>query len=151
MNGNPIMKPIIFSELEVKKILNGETLLKREMKGVKDNWIYLDMSDNIGITPIDKNVNDYAKPVDGLYATFEDSEGEIRFPVVKSKYQVGDLLYVKETWCYLCDLDGNDQPLEYTGKYYYCADNLDFPYSDFVRDDGTKKRLSSMEKFNAYA
>ncbi len=47
MNGNPIMKPIIFSELEVKKILNGETLLKREMKGVKDNWIYLDMSDNI--------------------------------------------------------------------------------------------------------
>ena len=37
-------------------------------------------------------------------------------------YKVGDILYVREKWCKLWKLDGNDQIIEGTEKYYYAAD-----------------------------
>ncbi len=58
---------------------------------------------------------------------------------VNSQYQIGDILWVRETWVQLFDLDGNDQIIEGTDKYYYAADNPDFPYTHFVRDDGIHK------------
>lgn len=58
---------------------------------------------------------------------------------VFSPYGIGDILWVREMWCKLYDLDDNDQIIEGTGKYYYAADNPKFPYTHFVRDDGTHK------------
>lgn len=57
----------------------------------------------------------------------------------KPRYLLGDVLWVRETWCELYSLDGNDQPIEGTGKIYYAADNPEFPFSDFLRGDGTYK------------
>jgi hypothetical protein len=37
-------------------------------------------------------------------------------------HNVGDVLYVRETWCELWELDNFDQTIEGTQKYYYRAD-----------------------------
>lgn len=46
-------------------------------------------------------------------------------------YQPGDILYVRETWQYVYDMDDFDQIIEETGRYVYCADNP-MPFSYWV-------------------
>lgn len=53
----------------------------------------------------------------------------------KQPYQPGDILYVRETWQYLYALDGNEQIIEGTGKYYYAATDL-IPYDTYVDPEG---------------
>ena len=52
------------------------------------------------------------------------------------QYQAGDILYVRETWQYLCELDGNEQIIEGTGKYYYAATDT-LPSGGYVDSRGT--------------
>lgn len=59
--------------------------------------------------------------------------------IKRPKYKKGDILWVRETWCELYEMDGNDQIIYGTEKYYYAADNPDFPFTDFIRPDGTHK------------
>lgn len=55
----------------------------------------------------------------------------------RPRYNVGDIMYVRETWCELWDLDENDQCVEGTGKYYYRADGENpTPYNSFPDADG---------------
>lgn len=55
----------------------------------------------------------------------------------KPKYQPGDVMYCRETWCQLWDLDGNDQIVEGTQHYYYKANGFLPPYTQILKDDGT--------------
>lgn len=50
-------------------------------------------------------------------------------------YQPGDILYVRETWQYLYELDGNEQIIEGTGKYYYAATDI-LPFDTYVDSMG---------------
>ena len=50
-------------------------------------------------------------------------------------YQPGDILYVRETWQYLYELDGNEQIIEGTGKYYYAATDT-IPFDTYVDASG---------------
>lgn len=136
-----IAKPIIFNTEMVKAILSGnKTQTRRPIKGVNPKWDMVGgLCNDMVVTATDKNGDEYGKPVDGLFVTFKDDEGYVEFPVFNSKYEKGDILYVRETWCKLYDLDGNDQTIENTGKVYYAADNPTFQYSYFLRDDGTHK------------
>lgn len=52
-------------------------------------------------------------------------------------YHPGDILYVRETWQYMYDLDGNDQIIEDTGRYVYAADGFDV--DTWVNPDGTHR------------
>lgn len=55
---------------------------------------------------------------------------------INPPYQPGDILYVRETWQYLYELDGNEQIIEGTGKYYYAAtDSL--PSGGYVDSKGS--------------
>lgn len=57
----------------------------------------------------------------------------------KPKYQPGDIMYVRETWCQLWDLDGNDHVIEGTEKYYYRADGENpTPYNSFYSNRADK-------------
>lgn len=49
-------------------------------------------------------------------------------------YQPGDILYVRETWNYVYDMDGNDQIMEDTGRYVYYADDQ-MPFTHWVDTD----------------
>lgn len=66
-----------------------------------------------------------------------DLEGRsFDFPrYVAPPYQPGDVLYVRETWQYLYELDGNDQIIEGTGRYYYAATDTT-PFDTYVDPDG---------------
>ena len=46
-----------------------------------------------------------------------------------------DILYVRETWQYLYELDGNEQVIEDTGKYYYAATDT-IPFDTYVDENG---------------
>lgn len=58
--------------------------------------------------------------------------------IFRPRYWPGDVLYVRETWQYAYDLDGNDYPLEETGRYLYAADDPQ-PFNDWVMPDGTHR------------
>lgn len=52
-------------------------------------------------------------------------------------YQPGDILYARETWQYLYELDGNEQVIEDTGKYYYAATDT-IPFNTYVDENGVR-------------
>lgn len=52
-------------------------------------------------------------------------------------YQPGDILYVRETWQYLYELDGNEQVIEDTEKYYYAATDT-IPFNTYVDKNGVE-------------
>ena len=48
-------------------------------------------------------------------------------------YQIGDILYVRETWCMYGKLDDFDHVIDGTEKYYYLADGANpTPYNCFL-------------------
>jgi hypothetical protein len=55
----------------------------------------------------------------------------------KPPYHIGDILYVRETWQYLYELDGNEQVIEDTGKYYYAATDT-IPFNAYVDENGVE-------------
>ena len=57
--------------------------------------------------------------------------------ITKAPYQPGDILYVRETWQYLYELDGNEQVVEDTGKYYYAATDT-ILFDTYVDENGVK-------------
>ena len=54
---------------------------------------------------------------------------------LKSPYQVDDILWVRETWQYLYELNGNKQIIEETGRYYYAATDI-IPFDTYIDSNG---------------
>jgi hypothetical protein len=53
------------------------------------------------------------------------------------RWQPGDILWVRETWCKLWHLDSNDQIIEGTEAIYYAADGYNpTPFNHFPDADG---------------
>lgn len=109
------IKPILFNTEMVRAILEGKkTCTRRLVKflpGENSQW------------------TGYIK--DGLMLYNGRNEPCIR----KVPYQPGDIMYVRETWQYLYELDGNEQIIEGTGKYYYAATDT-IPFDTYVDASG---------------
>ena len=109
------IKPILFNTEMVRAILDGRKTctrrLVRFLPGENPQW------------------TGYIK--DGLMLYNGKNEPCIR----KAPYQPGDILYVRETWQYLYELDGNEQVVEDTGKYYYAATDT-IPFDTYVDASG---------------
>lgn len=114
------VKPILFSTPMVQAILDGrKTMTRRVMNPQPPTGAsFLDLCDDMSISAVDRHGNDYPKDVDGLYATFE-YDGWPEFPVFKSRYQPGDILWVRETWCPCATINGW---LDDVSLYGYKAD-----------------------------
>lgn len=55
----------------------------------------------------------------------------------KPKFHVGDILYVRETWCKLYKLDNFERIIEGTDKFYYRADGYNpTPFNCFPDENG---------------
>lgn len=115
------IKPILFSTEMVRAILDGrKTCTRRIVKdGIPNDamWGYTAFTPKGYIT------------CRGVYA---DGYGEGFY---KLPYKPGDILYVRETWQYLYELDGNEQVIEDTGKYYYAATDT-IPFDAYVDENG---------------
>lgn len=102
------IKPILFNTEMVRAILDGrKTCTRRVVKTRR--------KDACGFY-----VTRYS---DGSFAgVYEYDEDERMFEnQLIPPYKPGDILYVRETWQCLCDLDGNENIIEGTDKYYYRA------------------------------
>ena len=94
------IKPIRFTTDEVRATLGGrKTVTRRVVRGAWPEWSYLGLTDDAAVTAVDRYGEEYPKPVDGLWAEFEDADGPVEFPMVKTPYRPGDILWVRETWC----------------------------------------------------
>lgn len=116
-----MIKPILFNTEMVRAILDGQkTCTRRIVKGaIPDDamWGYTMFTPKGCIS------------CRGMYAD-EYCEKFFRLP-----YQQGDILYVRETWQFLYELDGNEQTIEETGKYYYAATDI-IPFNTYVDENG---------------
>lgn len=94
------MKPILFNTEMVKAILKGrKTVTRRVIKGTRPSFVLTDLDTDPAVGITNKQGELIPKDVKGLYATFEaDDSYPVEFPMFKSPYQVGDILYVRETW-----------------------------------------------------
>lgn len=92
------MKPILFNTEMVQAIQDDRKInTRRCIKGVSNDYYF----DNIDIDPcicFDGDL-DKTKDLKGTYAWFSHSEYAPEFTILKkSPYQIGDVLYVRETW-----------------------------------------------------
>lgn len=112
-------KPILFSTPMVQEILDGRKTMTRRIVDV-------DIS------------NQFDVDVDGTVIAYMDpATGDSYNPTALCKYKVGDILWVRETWCKLWHLDNNDQIIEGTESYYYRADGYNpTPFNHFPDEDG---------------
>ncbi len=120
------MKPILFNTEMVKAILNGrKTMTRRVIKGISDKYYNEDIEVNPYVTYEYESGKE--KQMSGTYAWFFHREYEPEFTeLVKSRHEVGDILYVREAWWKTND------------RYYYLAD-YDLP-------ELVKKQLSKSSK-----
>ena len=97
-------KPIIFSTEMVKAILADRKTKTRRLNGLKeinenpDQWDLQSFEVNPELMAWDKNGDCYPRVKKGLIATFENNElGEV-YRNIKCPWEVGDVLWVRETW-----------------------------------------------------
>lgn len=116
-------KPILFNTEMVKAILDGrKTQTRRIVKGAEKYENIIDLSDDATMITVGKDGEEHPKDVDGLWATFE-WDGCPEFPMVKSKYAVGDVLWVRETFSQL-----RNPGTESTRFVYRATD--DYPFGE---------------------
>ncbi len=115
------MKPMFFNTEMVKAILADRKTVTRRV--VKDPW-YIDDEDVCSTSGL------------VMHRGTAITHG---MPYPDSPYSPGDVLYVRETWQYVYDFDGNEHPIEETGRYLYAADDNNPSYSYWVMPDGTHR------------
>lgn len=120
------IKPVLFNTEMVRAIMYGRKTCTRRV--IKPQWEEC---------PACKYVHNeyiYDKLAENVYCA---RCGYPLEPERRSPYQPGDILYVRETWQYLYELDGNEQVIEDTGKYYYAATDT-IPFDTYVDENGVK-------------
>ncbi len=125
MNGKQLLKtarPILFNTDMVKAILDGKKTETRRL--VTKKFI---------IQP-DQEINQNGKGRFELYNVTPRC-GIPQNVFFKPPYQPEDILYVRETWQYLYELDGNEQIIEGTGRYYYAATDQ-IPFDTYIDSRG---------------
>ena len=135
------MKPILFNTEMVRATLdNRKTVTRRVVKPhntrkakrceyLQGEGLWSD--DEINEFDKDTHIKDYS-----ISSCWIGTEIYIQ---KYASYRPGDILYVRETWQYAYDLDGNEQPIEETGRYFYAADYDSGPFGFWVNPDGTHR------------
>ena len=124
------IKPILFNTEMVRAILDGrKTCTRRLIKPQPDKK---------HIYPLGFVTDSTEKKEVGCFG-FAANEygGSIQYVKPPYRYAPGDILYVRETWQYLYELDGNEQIVEDTGKYYYAATDT-ILFDTYVDENGVK-------------
>ena len=120
------MKPILFNTQMVQAILEGrKTTTRRVIKNIGDRKFVAEEDskyDDYKFCDIEKN------KIGTCYSNHM---------YVKPPYKIGDILYVRETWCKLFKLDDCERIIEGTDKFYYRADGYNpTPFNCFPDEDG---------------
>lgn len=115
-----MIRPILFNTDMVRAILAGRKTATRRR-------IDIDISNQFDVEHDRKTVIAYINP----------KTGDGYNPAEICRYQPGDIMYVRETWQHLYELDGNEEIIEGTGKYYYAATDT-IPFDTYIDSEGVK-------------
>lgn len=117
--------PILFNTEMVRAILDGRKTVTRRICKEGNDYTVPDMSF------YDADKRTYA------VHNYANTEHTDKMSIVERKCPIcpGDILYVRETWQYLYELDRNEQIIEGTGRYYYKATD-ELPFSTYVDSRG---------------
>lgn len=90
------IKPILFNTEMVRAILDGrKTCTRRVVKGAEAQWCFLGLDDNATMIKTRANGEEYPIEVEGLWATFDGQDRYPDYPMIKSPYEPGDILWVR--------------------------------------------------------
>lgn len=119
-----MIKPILFSTPMVQAIIDGhKTMTRRVIKPPAHMDGLFDM---------------VFGGFFGLLSKEEKIGKLINKGRIVPKYSVGDVIWVRETWQYPYDVDGNDKIIDGTGRYIYLASPENWPhFTEWVNSDGT--------------
>lgn len=110
-------KPILFNTEMVQAIKEGRKTQTRRIIKPQPVW------DGISCFHISK------------YGCWEEGRNDRIFSAEDNwPINTGDILWVRETWQHVFNLDDNDQAIEGTGRYIYFADNT-MPFDYWVDTD----------------
>lgn len=131
-------KPILFNSEMVRAILAGrKTVTRRAVKLIYDNTHHEVKTDKYGTRLIELQ-NDVEGETFGKNPDGSTWHKLLAYREPQPPYRKGDILYVRETWQYMYNLDGNDQIIEGTGRYIYAADDQNV--DTWVNPDGTHRQ-----------
>lgn len=110
-------KPILFNTEMVQAIIEGRKTQTRRIVKIPDGFEFV---------TADKDKNVFLEHILCVQC----------YKQLKPPCKIGDTLWVRETWCRLQMLDGNENWIEGTERYYYRAG--DWPECNmFLKDDGS--------------
>ena len=117
------MKPILFNTEMVRAILDGRKTVTRRILKFKHR--------TVGWCPIPTDAKYY-----GVVGNWHVFDRDCNLYHVKPPHKPGDILYVRETWQYAYDADGNENIDWESGRYLFAADNP-APFNLWIMPDGT--------------
>lgn len=121
-----MIRPVLFNTDMVRAILDGrKTETRRKIKFPSNRFT--------GEIPKADSVKVYKNTLLSDKISFHENPHYV-FDM-KPPCKRGDVLYIRETWQYLYELDRNEEIIEGTGRYYYAATDT-IPFGAYVDSEG---------------
>jgi len=122
-----MIKPILFNEQMVRAILEDRKTETRRI--VKDNTLF-------GLLKDPETRIMRMSDEDDFYPAGAHFRNNGKYYLMKPAYKAGDILWVRETWQFVTDMDANEDFMRGTERYMYAASDTP-TFNTWINADGS--------------